>query len=74
MTKLSMPGEGNHSGGSFPMSQNPGMLESDVMGRPGNLKRTHVVDSSILPSITATTIALTAMANAHRIASKVELN
>lgn len=73
MTKLSMPGEGNHSGGSFPMSQNPGMLESDVMGRPGYLKRTHVVDSSILPSITATTIALTAMANAHRIASKVEL-
>ncbi|MBT5716210.1 MAG: hypothetical protein HOI70_04800 [Opitutae bacterium] len=74
MTKLSLPGEGNHSGGSFPMSENPSMLQSDVMGRPGYLKRTHVVDSSILPSITATTIALTAMANAHRIASKVELN
>lgn len=74
MTKLSLPGEGNHSGGSFPMSQNPGMLESDIMGRPGYLKRTHVVDSSILPSITATTIALTAMANAHRIASEVELS
>ena len=74
MTKFSIPGEGNHSGGSFPMSENPGMLQSDVMGRPGYLKKTHVVDSSILPSITATTIALTAMANAHRIASKVELN
>lgn len=74
MTKLSIPGEGNHSGGSFPMSENPSMFQSDIMGRPWNLKRTHVVDSSILPSITATTIALTAMANAHRIASKVELN
>jgi len=61
------PGRGFHTGGSFPMSANPSGLKTDLLGRPPGLKRTHIVDSSVLPSIAATTITFTAMANAHRI-------
>ena len=61
------PGRGFHTGGSFPMSASPSGLETDLLGRPRGLKRTHIVDSSVLPSIAATTITFTAMANAHRI-------
>jgi len=65
------PGRGFHTGGSFPMSANPSGLETDLLGRPQGLKRTHIVDSSVLPSIAATTITFTVMANAHRIGTAV---
>lgn len=61
------PGRGFHTGGSFPMSANPAGLQTDLLGRPHGLERVHIVDSSVLPSIAATTITFTAMANAHRI-------
>lgn len=61
-------GSSFHCGSSFPMSDQPRGLESDVLGRPAGLKRTFVVDASSLPSIPATTITLSVMANAHRIA------
>jgi len=61
------PGHGYHSGGSMAMSLNPKMNESDLLGRPFGLKKVHVVDASILPSIPATTITFPVMANAHRI-------
>ena len=61
------PGRGFHTGGSFPMSANPSGLETDLLGRPQGSERIHIVDSSVLPSIAATTITFTAMANAHRI-------
>jgi choline dehydrogenase-like flavoprotein len=64
-----LPGRGFHSGGSFPMKANPGPFESDIYGRIGGASRIHVVDASIFPSIPATTITFTAMANAHRIGS-----
>jgi choline dehydrogenase-like flavoprotein len=67
--ELTLPGRGFHSGGSFPMKAQPGPLESDIHGRIGGATRIHVVDASIFPSIPATTITLTAMANAHRIGS-----
>ena len=63
------PGRGYHSGGTFPMRASPSALESDVLGRPRGLERVHVVDSSVFPSIPATTITFSVMANAHRIAS-----
>ena len=66
-----LPGGGCHSGGSFPMSKMPTGLESDRLGRTGGLKRTHIVDSSIFPTIPATTITFTSMANSHRIATEV---
>ncbi|MBE7440644.1 MAG: hypothetical protein HS115_19530 [Spirochaetales bacterium] len=67
--RLGLPGYGNHSGCSFPMSRSPGEKQSDILGRPMGLKRVHLIDASSLPSLPATTITLTVMANAHRIAS-----
>jgi choline dehydrogenase-like flavoprotein len=63
------PGKGNHLGGSFPMRLDPGELETDTLGRLPRWDRVHLLDASVLPSIPATTVTLTLMANAHRIAS-----
>ncbi len=71
--RVGAPGRGFHGGGSLPMRQLPQGLETDVFGRPAGLRRIHAVDSSIFPSIPATTITLTAMANAHRIGDEWEL-
>ena len=67
MLHVAEPGRGFHSGGSFPMRENPAPFESDLLGRPPGFTRVHAVDATVLPSIAATTITLTAMANAHRI-------
>jgi choline dehydrogenase-like flavoprotein len=64
------PGRGNHVGGTFPMSDQPGHLECDTLGRPKGLSKVHIVDASVLPSIPATTITFGVMANAHRIAKE----
>jgi hypothetical protein len=74
MLQPGLPGKGNHFGGSFPMSANPGKFESDRLGRPTGFKRVHAVDSTTFPTIPATTITLTVMANAHRIGSCYEGN
>jgi len=63
-------GSSFHCGSTFPMSDNPSPLESDTLGRPAGLQRVHIVDASVFPSIPATTITLTVMANAHRIAEE----
>jgi choline dehydrogenase-like flavoprotein len=60
-------GRGNHLGGTFPMARQPRGLQSDVLGRPGGLERVHLVDGSVLPTIPATTVTFSIMANAHRI-------
>jgi choline dehydrogenase-like flavoprotein len=65
------PGRGYHSGGSFPMQERPNGFGSDLLGRPANLKRIYLVDASVFPSIPATTITYTVMANAHRIGTLV---
>lgn len=68
--KMSLIGSGNHYGSSFPMKINPqAPNETDLFGRPLNLKRVHLVDASIFPSIPAQSITLTVMANAYRIAN-----
>jgi choline dehydrogenase-like flavoprotein len=67
LVEYCLPGQGFHSGGSFPMSDRPQDGESDLLGRCG-FENIHLVDSSILPGIAGTTITLTEMANAHRIA------
>jgi choline dehydrogenase-like flavoprotein len=66
------PGRGYHSGGTFPMRISPSAGETDIYGRPAGLARVHAVDSTIFPSVAATTITLTAMANAYRIGSAVD--
>lgn len=67
LLQITEPGRGFHSGGSFPMSCEPGPFETDVLGRPRGWRRLHAVDASVFPSIPATTITLSVMANAHRI-------
>jgi hypothetical protein len=69
--KLHPPGGGNHSGGTFPMTRSPGTLQCDEFGELRGLPNLHIVDSSVFPSLSSTTITLPAMANAHRIASHV---
>ena len=70
MASLGEPGRSFHSGGSMPMGgdRQKYPIATDRLGRPNGLKRVHIIDASAFPSISATTITLTAMANAHRIA------
>jgi len=68
--RMPASGSGYHSGGSFPMSANPGELDTDPLGRLSALPHVHLIDASIFPSIPATSITLTVMANAHRIATQ----
>lgn len=70
MLKVGKPGEGNHAGGTFPMKKTPGAWQTDSLGRLHGHERVHLVDSSVLPSIPATTFTYAVMANASRIASK----
>lgn len=67
MIQMGMPGRGFHSGGSFPMSAQPQTGEADILGRPHGMRRVHAIDSTVLPSIPATAITYTVMANAYRI-------
>src|SRR5262249_31150041 len=68
MLHVGAPGDGRHAGGSFPMRREPGPFETDLEGRPRGCSRIHVVDSSVFPSVPASTITYTVMANAWRIA------
>jgi choline dehydrogenase-like flavoprotein len=61
-------GSSFHCGSTFPMRDKPIGLESDTLGRLAGLRRVFIVDASVFPSIPATTITLSVMANAHRIA------
>jgi hypothetical protein len=67
--RLGEPGRGFHTGGTFPMRHDPRAFQSDLLGRPTGFSRVHLVDSSVFPSLPATTITLSVMANAHRIGS-----
>jgi choline dehydrogenase-like flavoprotein len=74
MIQMGMPGRGFHTGGSFPMSAQPRAGESDILGRPYGLQRVHAIDATVLPSIPATTITYTVMANAYRIGTQAANN
>jgi ferredoxin len=72
--RLSGPAKSYHFGGSFPHVAGPpraGELETDEMGRLAEWNRVHLIDASVFPTVAATTFTLTAMANAHRIASQL---
>jgi choline dehydrogenase-like flavoprotein len=68
--KIEQPGKSFHFGGTFPMSANPQRGQTDTLGRPAGLERVHLIDSSCFPSIPATTITLSVMANAYRIGAE----
>ena len=69
-SRMGLTGSSFHCGGTFPMRDSPSGLESDTLGRPAGLRRVYLVDASVFPSIPATTITLSVMANAHRIATQ----
>lgn len=60
-------GRSFHLGGSFPMGAAHALYTSDVLGRPAGASRVHLLDASTFPSIPATTITLTIMANSDRV-------
>jgi choline dehydrogenase-like flavoprotein len=71
--KFDTLGTGTHSGSSFPMRETPAArFDSDTLGRPFGWKRIFAVDASVLPSIPATTLAFSVVANAYRIGSMAE--
>jgi choline dehydrogenase-like flavoprotein len=67
MLTVGPPGDGNHCGSTFPMRDAPGPFETDITGQLPDLRGVHIVDSSVLPSLPATTLTYTVMANAYRI-------
>jgi choline dehydrogenase-like flavoprotein len=67
MLQVADPGRSYHNGGSFPMRKQPVGFESDCLGRPYGWQKVHAVDATVFPSIPATTITFSVMANAHRI-------
>ena len=70
LLKIGNFGRGFHAGGTFKMSDNNNQLgTADKWGRPYKFTKVHIIDSSIFPTIPATTITLTVMANAVRIAN-----
>ncbi|PIE22871.1 MAG: hypothetical protein CSA62_09835 [Planctomycetota bacterium] len=64
-----LPGNSQHFGSSLPMRAESEPYCTDTLGRPFSCERVHVVDCSVLPSITGTPPTLTSMANAGRIAA-----
>jgi choline dehydrogenase-like flavoprotein len=72
--RISNPGSGTHSGGSFPMRRTPkDRFDTDSLGRPFGWPNVFVVDAAAHPSIPGTTLALPVMANAQRIATEAPL-
>ncbi|RMD86492.1 MAG: GMC family oxidoreductase [Candidatus Dadabacteria bacterium] len=73
---LGAPGKSYHAGGSFPMVPEGKASDmpyySDHLGRPLGYKNVHLVDASCFPSVSATNVTLTAMANSYRIAEMAE--
>lgn len=70
LLQIPPPGRGCHSGGSFPMRRDPKEFECDTSGRPTGFNHVYLIDSSVFPSVPATTITYSVMANAHRIGSR----
>lgn len=66
------PGKSYHFGGSFPHDPTGARPHrSDLLGRVGPWRNVHLIDASVFPTVPATTITLSIMANAHRIATGV---
>jgi choline dehydrogenase-like flavoprotein len=70
LLEVELPGRSFHDGGTLPMRANPQSGQTDTLGRPAGLQRVHVIDSSVFPTIPATTITLSVMANAYRIGAE----
>lgn len=69
-TRMGPPGSSYHLGASLPMRKAPAGLECDLLGRPHGFGRVHVIDAACFPSVPATNVTLSVMANAYRIADQ----
>lgn len=67
-------GSSYHYGGQFPHKKINTTKTSDRLGRVGKLKNVHIVDSSVLPHISAGTLTICTMANSLRIAREMFIN
>jgi hypothetical protein len=75
MLRVAPTAGGNHLGGCLPMRRKPAARwETDTLGRLESWRHVHFVDGAVLPSIPATTLALTIMANADRIATAAPID
>jgi choline dehydrogenase-like flavoprotein len=70
LARLNPLGSSFHCGGTFPMRETPKEGETDILGRPAGFRRVHLIDASVFPTIPASTITFSVMANAHRIATE----
>jgi choline dehydrogenase-like flavoprotein len=68
-SKSGLPGGSYHIGGTFPMSSSPGHLQTNKDGLLYGYKQVRIVDASVFPSLPASSITFTIMANAYRIGS-----
>jgi choline dehydrogenase-like flavoprotein len=67
LSEIAEVGRGFRTGGTFPMARRPTIGQTDLLGRPSGMDRIHVIDASVFPTIPATPITLSVMANAYRI-------
>jgi ferredoxin len=68
---VSGAGKSYHFGGTFPHGAPDQPGGTDRWGRLPAWDRVHLIDGSVLPTIASTTVTLTVMANACRIATEV---
>lgn len=69
--QLSAPGKSYHWGGTFPHAASTSSdLTTDRLGRLPTWRRIHLVDAAVIPGFASTSLTLTVMANAHRIATE----
>jgi choline dehydrogenase-like flavoprotein len=74
LAKSSIESISYHQGCTMPMKLLPSNdMDTDTLGRPKKFKNLHIIDSSIFPSLPATTIGTLAMVNAFRIAKEADL-
>ena len=66
-TKILKTGQSYHVGSIFPIKQEPEENECDLQGKLKNTKNIHILDSSILPDLPATSFTFLVLANAIRI-------
>jgi choline dehydrogenase-like flavoprotein len=69
LLQVANPGRSFHIGGTFPMKTKPGKFETDRLGALHGFQGVYIIDASTFPSVPASTITFSVMANAHRIAS-----
>jgi len=67
-------GKSYHYGSQFPHAIEATKNTTDTQGRLNNLKNTHIIDASVLPSVNTGPVTKTIIANSYRITNEVLKN